>query len=205
MTDTEWLACNSPEEMLLYLRGRASGRQLRLFAVACCRRGWDRITVSALKELVERVEQYVDRPTSEAEWREAFRSVPSDYFTAYVAWPDALRAALTVSHGWRGLEGRRRQTRHRREPAAQCSLLRDILGNLFKPLAIAPVVLGWQGGTVVKLAAALYEGRRWEDMPLLGDALEEAGCTDQAILDHCRGPGPHARGCHVVDAILARS
>jgi hypothetical protein len=55
------------------------------------------------------------------------------------------------------------------------------------------------------MATAIYEDRRWSDMPLLGDALEEAGVTDQAVLDHCRGQGPHARGCFVVDAILGRS
>jgi hypothetical protein len=66
-------------------------------------------------------------------------------------------------------------------------------------------VLAWQGGTVARVARAIYEDRRWEDMPLLDDALEEAGCTDQTILDHCRGPGPHALGCHVLDGLLGRS
>jgi hypothetical protein len=41
-------------------------------------------------------------------------------------------------------------------------------------------------------------------MPILADALEEAGCTDQLILDHLRSPGPHVRGCWPVDLILAK-
>jgi hypothetical protein len=55
------------------------------------------------------------------------------------------------------------------------------------------------------MAKAIYDDRQWSDMPVLADALEDAGCTDQAALDHCRGPGPHTRGCHVVDAILGKS
>jgi hypothetical protein len=66
------------------------------------------------------------------------------------------------------------------------------------------VVLAWQGGTAVKMAAAMYDGRRWEDMPLLGDALEDAGCTDAALLGHLRGPGPHVRGCWAVDLLLGK-
>jgi hypothetical protein len=54
------------------------------------------------------------------------------------------------------------------------------------------------------LAAAIYEGRRWVDMPVLADALEDAGLTDPGVLGHCREPGPHARGCWVLDLILGR-
>jgi hypothetical protein len=54
------------------------------------------------------------------------------------------------------------------------------------------------------MAQSIYDARQWGDMPLLGDALEEAGCDDQSVLDHCRGTGPHTRGCHVVDAILGQ-
>jgi hypothetical protein len=84
-------------------------------------------------------------------------------------------------------------------------LLRCLVGKPGVPLSIATAVLAWQGGTVARVAAAIYEGRRWEDMPILGDALEEAGCTDRAVLDHCRGPDPHARGCHLVDTLLDKN
>jgi hypothetical protein len=87
----------------------------------------------------------------------------------------------------------------------QAKLLRCIFGNPFKPLSSAPAVLASQGSIVVRMATAIYEERRWDDLPFLADALEEAGCSDSNVLAHCRGEGPHARGCHVVDSVLGRS
>jgi hypothetical protein len=91
------------------------------------------------------------------------------------------------------------------EPNFQCNLLRDLFGPLpFREVRIDPVWLVWNHRTVEKLAALIYEGRAFEQMPILADALEETGCQDQEILAHCRGPGPHARGCWIVDLILGR-
>src|SRR5438270_262087 len=59
-----------------------------------------------------------------------------------------------------------------------------------------------EGGTVVNLARGTYDGHAFERTPVLADALEDAGCTDPDLLGHLRGPGPHARGCWVVDALL---
>jgi hypothetical protein len=80
-----------------------------------------------------------------------------------------------------------------------------MFGNPFRPSIIAPDWLTWNNGTIAKLAQTIYDDRRYDIMPILGDALEEAGCTDGQILDHCRGPGPHVRGCWVVDLILGKS
>jgi hypothetical protein len=85
-----------------------------------------------------------------------------------------------------------------------CGLLRDIFGNPFRPVSIDPAWLQWHGGTVVRLAAAIYDERRFEDMPILADALEEAGCADGHLLDHCRLPGEHARGCWLLDHLLGK-
>jgi hypothetical protein len=90
----------------------------------------------------------------------------------------------------------------REQRAKQVGLVRDLFGNPFRPIRIDPSWLAWGSGTVVRLAGSIYEERRWEDLPVLGDALEEAGCTDGVLLSHCRGPGPHARGCFVVDSLL---
>ena len=79
-----------------------------------------------------------------------------------------------------------------------------LFGNPFRPAALDLAWLAWEGGTVAKLAQAIYDGRRFTKMPYLGDALEEAGCADAQILAHCRGPGPHVRGCWVLDLILGR-
>jgi len=89
------------------------------------------------------------------------------------------------------------------EERAQADLLREIVG----PLPFRPVRLdaAWLTGTVVRVAEAIYAERCWGDMGVLGDALEEAGCTDEELLSHCRGPGPHTRACWLVDALLGKS
>jgi hypothetical protein len=91
----------------------------------------------------------------------------------------------------------------------QADILRDLFSP-FRPVVIDPAWLAWLGGLIPQLARALYDERDPESgrldnarLAVLADALEEAGCCDPAILDHCRGPGPHYRGCHVVGAILS--
>jgi hypothetical protein len=81
----------------------------------------------------------------------------------------------------------------------KCVVLRDIFGNPFRSVVCDPV---WRTSTVTQLAAALYDERAFERLPILADALEEVGCADAALLGHLRGPGPHVRGCWVVDLVL---
>lgn len=89
------------------------------------------------------------------------------------------------------------------------STLRDIFGNPFRPLTIDSAWCAWNDGTVVKLAQAIYTERELPSgylsvgrLAILADALEDAGCTNNEILAHCRGPGPHVQGCWVVDLLL---
>src|SRR5262249_16297801 len=82
------------------------------------------------------------------------------------------------------------------------ALLRDIFGHYFHRAIPDRWWLTWGECTVPRLARGIYESRAFTDLPILADALEEAGCTDEAILSHCRGPGPHVRGCWVVDLLL---
>jgi len=106
-------------------------------------------------------------------------------------------AGLCRAHSlgrWRVEEARREQT----------DLLREIIGNPFRSVAIDPAWLAWKDATVRNLAEAVYEERAFTDLPVLADALEEAGCTNQDIVNHCRGPGPHLRGCWVVDLVLGK-
>ncbi|MBL8799438.1 MAG: hypothetical protein JNM56_36490 [Planctomycetia bacterium] len=84
----------------------------------------------------------------------------------------------------------------------QCSLLRCIFGNPFRPVAIAS---SWHTSTVGQLAQAIYDERAFDRLPILGDALEDAGCDNGDILSHCREPGAHARGCWPLDLILGKS
>jgi hypothetical protein len=81
-------------------------------------------------------------------------------------------------------------------------LINEVHGNPFRPVTVHPA---WQTITVVGLAQAIYDERDFDRMPILGDALEEAGCTDAEVLKHCRQPGEHIRGCWVVDLILNKS
>ena len=86
----------------------------------------------------------------------------------------------------------------------ECALLRDIVGNPFRPVTLDPAWLRWNDGCVPKIAQSIYEERRFGELPILADALEDAGCDNADILAHCRGPEPHVRGCWAVDAILGK-
>src|SRR5262249_34688017 len=118
-------------------------------------------------------------------------------------------AALHVSAGVRALVS---PDAVRAEERAQAALLRDIFGNPFRPSpAVEAAWLTWQDGLIPKLAAALYEGRCLparafdpQRLAVLADALEDVGCCNADILGHLRGPGPHVRGCWVVDLVLAK-
>jgi hypothetical protein len=87
------------------------------------------------------------------------------------------------------------------ERAAQADLLRCIIGNPFHSITFDSARLT---GKVIPLAQAIYDGRAFDRMPELADALERAGCDNAEILAHCRGPGPHVRGCWVVDLLLGK-
>ena len=83
-----------------------------------------------------------------------------------------------------------------------CRLLRDIFGNPFRPIVADPA---WLTPTVGSLAVAIYEDRAFDRLPILADALEEAGCTNADVLLHCRVPAEHVRGCWVVDLVLGKA
>jgi hypothetical protein len=84
---------------------------------------------------------------------------------------------------------------------ASADLLRDIFGNPFRPVTFSPE---WRTDTAVALARQMYESRDFSAMAILADALQDAGCDNEDVLSHCRGPGPHVRGCWVVDLVLGK-
>jgi hypothetical protein len=97
------------------------------------------------------------------------------------------------------------------ETWSRLELLREMVGNPFRTVALDLAWLAWQGGTVVQLARAAYEERHLPEgtldparLALVADALEDAGCTDAELLGHLRGLGPHVRGCWALDLILGR-
>ena len=84
-------------------------------------------------------------------------------------------------------------------------LLQDVCGNPFRLITTDAKWLAWNDGVVGKLAHVIYDERAFDRLPLLADALEGAGCTDADILAHCHGPGPHVRGCWVVDLLTGKA
>ncbi len=139
-------------------------------------------------------------------WALARRPAEAARYAAYYA----LNSAVARAAHWKeGSVGNTRQdglaiweARKARVRRVQADLLRDIFGNPFRRCAVDPSWLTWNGGAVPKLARAIYESRRFSDLPILADALEEAGCTDTALLDHCRQLSEHVRGCWVLDLLL---
>jgi hypothetical protein len=226
MTEAEWLAAKNPGPMVDHLRDRVSDRKMRLFACVCCRQVWPLLGDERSRTAVEVAEQFADRGTkswarlavAEAEaWKAAG--------TLLVSSDPALSAAARAAALTTLTTGRRREPwwlhhqnawdtisrdvagpRDRRPvKALQAALLRDVIGHPFYPVEIVPSWLAWSAGAVSELARSIYEERAFDRLPILGDALEEAGCADAAILNHCRGPGPHVRGCRVVDLLLGKS
>jgi hypothetical protein len=125
---------------------------------------------------------------------------PSQAAMAYI---DAARTAATLELVDRNMSGPNRPNYEPPLPAelaAQSALLRDIFGNPFRPVAFDP---RWRSDTAVSLARVMYESRDFTAMPILADALQDAGCEDEPVLTHGRDPhGVHVRGCWVVDRVL---
>jgi hypothetical protein len=116
----------------------------------------------------------------------------------------ASSAAWEVVHAFGPQHGRKSDSCYQEQEfmlGRVSQLIREIFGNPFRPVAFHP---GWRTSTVVTVAQAVYDECRFQDLPVLADALEEAGCTNQDILNHCRGGGEHCRGCWALDLILDR-
>jgi hypothetical protein len=86
--------------------------------------------------------------------------------------------------------------------AELASLLRDVVGNPFRRIVLKRQ---WLVPAVRGLAGSIYDDRNVDELPVLADALEEAGCEEPSVLEHCRGNGKHVRGCWVIDLILNKT
>jgi hypothetical protein len=212
MTEAQWLAFPDPRPMLEFLRDKASDRKLRLFACAYCRavRSSQPMLPGTAVAVAER---YADGLASDEDLASERRGAPfpneyAEWVVALPAYDGAWQAVdwLTSSRDLVKIDPD--ALRHFPIPLdavveRSVLLLRDIFGSLlFRPVSIASEVLAWNDGTVVKLAQGIYDDRAFDRLPVLAAALEEAGCHDADILGHCRQPGPHVRGCWVVDAPL---
>jgi hypothetical protein len=178
------------------MRHLVRGRDQSLEAVSIAERWVD--GQATAKEL-EAVRQYCYVMPPGNVWSIAHESAWNEAFAASdVAATRFLSSAEESAIGmWKAVSN----AAHAIAMTEQCILLRDILGNPFRPVALDPA---WRTPAVLHLARAIYDDRAFDQLPVLADALEEAGCASREVLDHCRSPGPHVRGCWVVDLVLGK-
>lgn len=220
MDEQEWLASTDPAAMLRHLQetwthtrhDSLSDRKLRLFACACCR-------------LVESVKADEDILVSAEQIADGLKERPKGMQCAFVEFAEAQIAAKACMEfaTWKAKGS---------EPQ-QAALLRDIIGNPLAPVTLPvasywAVVTGasesadcaWLTPTILRIATMIYEERLFDIMPMLADALEDAGCPPRLpcycmndwcdgwkvnpLIHHLRCSGPHVRGCWVIDLILGK-
>jgi hypothetical protein len=203
VTEAEWLAGEEPVQMLDHLNGKVSDRRLRLFAVACCyvsRRG---PPPADRTESYEAVVNFVDGVGTREEMCRQWQSNVDD--TSEQTWPErpfewAREFFIPETFLFQGPTGFIEEPPV--SPHELLALLRDIFGNPFRPVAFDPA---WRTDTAVVLARQMYEAREFSAMPILADALQDAGCYNDDVLNHCRdATAQHVRGCWVVDLVLGK-
>lgn len=225
MTDEEllisWTACDSrPEDAIACFRRRGSDRQWRLFAVACCQRIEQHFQDRRFQHAIDVAEKHADGAASDLELREAWKGADSAFdrlidnrkvkadgpqrcAAAAAHWCSMLPSGKVVELACQAaFEARHATADPHREAHEQAYLLQDVFGGKNPSVKLDPA---WRTSSVVALANGIYEERAFDRMPILADALEEAGCENKRILSHCRDPkGRHTRGCWVVDKILEK-
>jgi hypothetical protein len=218
MTEEEWWACDDPRAMLAAVAQLRTERKVRLLLTNGARAIWDRLPLPVFREAIEVAEQYVEgtAPTealSEVKGRASMIGMPDRAKPEELEWwrgnlgtndsPLFVVLAATThpemmprierTNAW--ADGARALRAHLPR------LFREVFGNPFRPVAFSPE---WRTHTAATLARQMYESRDFSAMPILADALQDAGCENEGILSHCRGDGPHVRGCWVVDLVLAK-
>jgi hypothetical protein len=225
MDAKEWARGKNPWDMVEFL-GDKSERKLKLYSCACCRRVWPVFTDARSRAAIETTELWLEGAASDAELdraaegaydanEESDRSSPevaAAYLPRHVGWQTAANVAHSAAsaHADR-TAGLWYQTNtdeedwdklYAAEQSAQCKLLRDIFGSPFRP---AKFDAAWRTDTALALAKQMYDSRDFGAMPILADALQDAGCTRDHVLKHCRDANQvHVRGCWVVDLVLDR-
>ncbi len=211
-----WPVCTDPARMLAWLgsipasrRGRPTPRKLRLFACAAVRFAWDRLTDRRCRLAVEVAERFADGLATDAELAAAHEAAsqasqaaagPARHLCTAAHQSAASEAALAAENAaadMRRFEGSCAQV--------QCGLIRDIFDP--PPFRAVKVEASWlrcHGGIAARMAGTAYEGRTFDDLPVLADVLEEAGCTDAGLLATLRSGGPHARGSWPLDLLLGK-
>lgn len=214
MTEIQWESSTDPTPMLQYVRGKTSERKLRLFAAAAFRRlsallpdPRQRRGIEALEQLAEGI---VTLDACRGVASGVRYAIPPDewvsgsppptlhsHYTALMLYREFRSSSIAV-HAIHAADGLADGARERHE---QARLMRCIFGDPFRGRTVDARRLD---PAVVSLARTIYEERAFDRLPILADALEAAGCDDRALSAHCRGQGPHVRGCWVIDAVLGK-
>jgi hypothetical protein len=215
MTPDEWETATDPPEMVEAVRGLTSDRKLRLFAVGYCRQLGGLISDPRSRRAVDVAERFADDSATAAElvtaWEEVFDTdqTAADWAVLYAAGQQLLRSGRVLgSMAWEGawaLSSHASDMQSELVAAGITSsdvtrLARCVFGNPFRPGAFDP---RWRTADVLGLALGIYEDRAFDRLPLLADALMDAGCTDAEVLGHCRSEG-HVRGCWLIDLVLGK-
>lgn len=202
-----WRDGDEPVELLnLVRRLHPSDRKMRLVAAAFCRHAPDTATSERDKDAIALAERLADGLATDAERIDAFRGAsPRSFFSAareLLNWSSFQAAYQTLRTLGIGLPipGSHRVDQQVR--VHWCGLVRDVFGDLVHPV---PLDASWRTGNVVDLSRTIYEEHAFDRLPILADALMDAGCNDEVIVEHCRGCGPHVRGCWVIDLILGKT
>jgi hypothetical protein len=223
MNEQGWLGGTDRNRLLDFILPQASLRQRLLLACACLRRVWPLLD-DLCRRYVATLERWADReaglPLAE-QWAET-RATPGLAASGDRAEAARLACALLDVESMTAGEEKARDLVVRAahlevalelelgvdDQAAsrrQAGLLRELFGNPFRPSRLDPAWRRGHDSVAERLARAIYAERRFDELPVLADALEDAGCADRAILAHCRGPGEHVLGCWVVDLLLGKS
>jgi hypothetical protein len=229
VTEDDWLSATDPDPLLEFLpgRGAVSERKLRLFACGCCRLVFNPFSGAFAERVVRAAERFADGGLPRAVLDRVHAAAlagapPATAYQAHVAQavahaagPDiratAGLAAEAAAYAAADLpaEGGRPAARrpgggyaeYAAERAAQADLLRDVFGNPFRPARLDPA---WRTSAVLGLAHQMYAADDYGIAPVLADALQDAGCPDEEITAHLRGPAAHVRGCWVIDLLLGK-
>jgi hypothetical protein len=218
MTESAWLSLTRLDSLLWHVLSLKGGpaRREALFACGCLRRAQDWRLPDDAADAVEATERYHDGDLSRRTWlkyRTAAEAAMGAWKRTATKWEGDFREAVVnlfyPSCGWSVSDRLLHTVREISSEvysaafeASLCDVLRDVFGNPFRPVALAPE---WRTDTVVALSRQMYESRDFSAMPILADALQDAGCDSEPIFAHCRRAGPHVRGCWVVDLVLGRA
>ena len=195
MTEAEWLNATDPyPRQLLVVQEYASIRKLRLIAAALVRQLQPRPEHEDAKSCDDIIEASADQPRLWEELEPELYARPGNWRFTHVL---ALSDLTFVVKELRKLVAFYQYD----PPDYPLRLIHEVVGNPFRPVSFSP---SWRTDTAVSLAKQMYESREFGAMPILADALQDAGCDNDDILSHCRGPGPHVRGCWVVDLVLEK-